>query len=70
MNDETFLPYAKPYLDESDAQEMVKSIGTYIITRGPNVEAFENAIASYCNVKYAVAFTNASSALMAAYFAG
>lgn len=69
MNDETFLPYAKPFLNENDSFEMVKSLESYIITRGPIVESFEKAIADYCNVKYAVAFSSASSALMATYFA-
>lgn len=69
MTKETFLPYAKPCLDSSDVQEVVKSLETSTITRGPIVEAFESAMAHYCNVKYAVAFNSGTSALMGAYFA-
>ncbi len=69
MKDDIFLPYAKPSLDPADIQEVVKALGTSTITRGPIVEAFENAMAQYCHVKYAVAFNSGSSALMAAYFA-
>jgi dTDP-4-amino-4,6-dideoxygalactose transaminase len=69
MNVENFLPYAKPSLNAADKQEVSKALETYVITRGPTVEAFEKAMADYCQAKYAVAFTNGSAALMAAYFA-
>lgn len=69
MTEDIFLPYAKPSLDSTDIQEVAKALSTPTITRGPIVEAFENAVAQYCNVKYAVAFNNGSSALMGAYYA-
>lgn len=69
MNEEIFLPYAKPSIDPTDIKEVAKALETDTITRGPIVEAFEKAIAQYCDVKYAVAFNTGTSALMGAYFA-
>jgi UDP-4-amino-4,6-dideoxy-N-acetyl-beta-L-altrosamine transaminase len=69
MSDTSFFPYSKPALNETDIQEVVKSLHQTTITRGPLVEAFEKSIADYCEAKYAVAFNNATSALMACYFA-
>ncbi len=63
MTQENFLPYAKPCLNAADVQAFANALGTSTITRGPIVEAFENAIAQYCNVKYAVAFNSGTSAL-------
>ena len=39
------------------------------LTQGPKIDEFEEAIAEYCNVKYAVAVSNGTAALHAAYFA-
>lgn len=69
LNEEIVLPYSKPSLNSTDIQEITKSLQSEIITRGPYVEAFESAIAYYCNVKYAVAFNTGTAALMGAYFA-
>lgn len=69
MKEEVFLPYARPSLDATDIEAITQSLNTPIITRGPQVKAFEEAFASFCDVKYAVAFNNGTAALMAAYFA-
>lgn len=69
MTDDIFLPYAKPSISNSDIEEASKALNSSTITRGPLVEKFENRIADYCQVKYAVAFNSGTSALMAAYYA-
>lgn len=61
----SFYPYAKQSITEEDISEVVKSLKSPAITRGPKVEEFEHAIANYCGADYAVAFNNATSALIA-----
>ncbi len=64
-----FLPYGKQTIDNDDIEEVVKTLKSPLITQGPKIEEFENAIAKYCGVKYAVAFNSGTSALHGAYFA-
>ncbi|MBS4167303.1 Uncharacterized protein NEOC65_002411 [Neochlamydia sp. AcF65] len=69
MTKENFLPYTKPSINQIDIHEVTKALNSDHLTRGPLVEAFESAVAHYCQVKYAVAFNSGTSALMGAYFA-
>ncbi|MFQ5729393.1 MAG: DegT/DnrJ/EryC1/StrS family aminotransferase, partial [Waddliaceae bacterium] len=69
MKVKSFLPYGKPSISKEDIQEVVAVLESDRITRGPKVEEFEQAVATYCGAKYAVAFANGTSALMAAYHA-
>ena len=62
-----FLPYAQPYITNKDIDSVKQSLISPTITRGPLVEAFEKSVAEYCGAQFAVAFTNASTALAAAY---
>lgn len=64
-----FLPYARQSIQEADVQAVSEALRGEIITRGNYVTQFEQAIANYCGVRYAVAFNNGTTALMAAYFA-
>lgn len=66
----SFLPYAHQSITSEDIAEVGKALTGDFITRGPLVEAFEGAVAHYCEAKYAVAFNSGTSALMAAYYAG
>jgi UDP-4-amino-4,6-dideoxy-N-acetyl-beta-L-altrosamine transaminase len=70
ITNERFLPYAQQSINEEDIEEVASALRSGIITRGERVEAFEQAIAEYCDVKYAVAFNSGSTALHACYFAG
>ena len=64
------FPYAKQTIDEADREAVAAVITSEAwITRGPKVEAFEQAVADYCGARYAVAFNSGTSALHAAYFA-
>ncbi len=64
-----FLPYAKQSISNEDIQAVSKALKEEMITRGPLVQEFEQAMVQYCQVPYAVAFNSGTSALMAAYFA-
>lgn len=69
MNEKTFLPYAHQSINSEDITAVSHVLHSASITRGPEVEAFENEIAAYCGAKYAVAFSSGTTALIAAGFA-
>jgi len=64
-----FLPYAKQSINADDLQAVKKALRGDMITRGPLVEEFEEALASFCGAEYAVAFASGTSALDAASYA-
>ena len=49
------IPYGRQIIDEDDIKAVVEALKSPLITQGPIVKKFEDAIASYCNVKHAVA---------------
>ena len=55
--------YGKQDVNESDIQAVEDVLRSDFLTQGPAIERFENKVAAYCGVKYAVAVTNATSAL-------
>ncbi len=63
------IPYGHQQIDGSDIASVVRVLKGDWITQGPAVERFEQAIAKYCKVKYAVAFSSGTAALHAAYAA-
>lgn len=67
MEAQKFIPYAHQVIDREDIQQVTEVLQSNIITRGPTVEAFESAIATKVGAKYAVAFSNGSTALAACY---
>jgi perosamine synthetase len=65
------IPYGQHHLDEDDIQAVVDVLRGGLLTQGPAVEAFENAVADYVGVKYAVAVSSGTAALhLAALAAG
>lgn len=58
-----FIPYGRQQLDQSDIDAVVETLHSDYLTTGPKVKAFEEALASYCNVKYCVAVANGTAAL-------
>ena len=65
------IPYGKHHIDEDDIQAVVDILRSSLLTQGPAVEAFENAVAEYVGVKYAVAVSSGTAALhLAALAAG
>jgi perosamine synthetase len=65
------IPYGKHHIDEDDIQAVVTVLRSGALTQGPTVEAFEQAIADYVGVKYAIAVSSGTAALhLAALVAG
>ncbi len=61
-----YLPYAKQSIDENDLIAVQKALTSDMITRGPCVAEFEDAVAKFCGAEYAVAFNSGTTALDAA----
>ena len=65
------IPYGKHHIDEDDIEAVVDILRSSFLTQGPAIEAFENSVAEYVGVKYAVAVSSGTSALhLAALAAG
>ncbi|MCX7953955.1 MAG: UDP-4-amino-4,6-dideoxy-N-acetyl-beta-L-altrosamine transaminase [Bacteroidales bacterium] len=64
-----YIPYGKHYIEDDDIAEVVKVLKSDWLTTGPKVDEFENAVASFCESKYAVAVNSGTAALHAACFA-
>lgn len=64
-----FLPYGHHTITEEDIQAVVEVLRSDWITTGPNVAAFEEAVASYVGAAYAVSFSSGTAALHGAVFA-
>jgi dTDP-4-amino-4,6-dideoxygalactose transaminase len=63
------LPYSCQWIGEDDIELVSQSLRGEIITRDGYVADFEHAVEEYCDVEYAIAFTNGTAALQAAAFA-
>ncbi len=63
------LPYAKQYVDDDDCKAVNEVLRGDFLTTGPTAKQFEAVIADYVGAKYAVAFSNGTSALHAACYA-
>lgn len=57
------IPYGKHHIDEEDIQAVVDALRSGALTQGPAVEAFEEAVAKYVGVQYAVAVSSGTAAL-------
>lgn len=55
--------YGKQDINEADVQAVEAVLRSDFLTQGPAIERFEQRVAQYCGVKYAVAVCNATSAL-------
>lgn len=55
--------YGRQNIDQSDIDEVINVLRSDWLTQGPAIEKFEKSVAAYCGTKYAVAVTNATSAL-------
>lgn len=69
MSQLPFLPYARQSIDAADIAAASAAMASDIITRGPKVHAFEEAVAKYCGASYAVAFNTGTTALIASCYA-
>jgi perosamine synthetase len=66
---EKMLPYGQQSIDEEDLQCVVDVLRSDFITQGPQIPAFEEAIAAHVGAKYAVAFSSGTAALHGACYA-
>ncbi|MDL2212317.1 aminotransferase class I/II-fold pyridoxal phosphate-dependent enzyme, partial [Erysipelotrichaceae bacterium OttesenSCG-928-M19] len=63
------IPYGRQEILDEDIEAVISTLKAELITQGPMVEEFEESIARYHNVKHAIAFSNGTTALHAAYYA-
>ena len=62
----SFLPFAKPFVDEATIEEVVKVLRSGWLTGGPKVLEFEAALSRYCGGRVVRTFNSATAALSAA----
>ncbi|MDY0277772.1 MAG: UDP-4-amino-4,6-dideoxy-N-acetyl-beta-L-altrosamine transaminase [Acholeplasma sp.] len=63
------LPYGRQSIDQKDIESVVEVLKGDFLTTGPYIKAFEDKLAKYLGVKYAVAVSNGTAALHMACFA-
>jgi len=64
-----WIPYGRQCVDDEDIEAVARALRSDWLTTGPEVEAFEQALAEACEAKYAVVLNSGTAALHAAYFA-
>ena len=57
------IPLLRPYFDSEELIEIQKVLDSGWVSQGPKVKDFEDKIAEYLGVNYAIAVTNCTSAL-------
>ena len=57
------IPYGRHDISEADIQAVVDVLRSDYLTQGPDVPAFEKAVADYCGAQHAFAVNSATSAL-------
>ncbi len=60
---ETYIPYGKQSINQQDIDEVVAVLRSDWLTQGPMIELFEQTVANYCGVKFAVAVSSATAGL-------
>tara|TARA_A100001015_G_C15030540_1_gene732979 strand:+ start:571 stop:2655 length:2085 start_codon:yes stop_codon:yes gene_type:complete len=63
------IPYGKHFIDESDVNEVVKTLKSGFLTQGPKIDELEEKIAQYTGANYAVAVSSATAGLHLSYLA-
>lgn len=57
------IPYGRQDISQADIEAVVKVLRSDLLTQGPTVPSFEQAVAEYCGARYGVAVNSATSAL-------
>lgn len=63
------IPYGRQTLDDRDVEAVIEILRSDWLTQGPHLEAFEQELATACDVPYGVAFSSGTAALHGAAFA-
>lgn len=58
-----YIPYGRQDISQQDIDAVVDVLRSDWITQGPAIERFEQAVAEYCGVQYAVAVSSATAGL-------
>ncbi|MBL1198521.1 MAG: UDP-4-amino-4,6-dideoxy-N-acetyl-beta-L-altrosamine transaminase [Nostoc sp. GBBB01] len=58
-----YIPYGRQDINQEDIDAVIAALRSDWITQGPSIERFEQSVANYCNVKYAVAVSSATAGL-------
>lgn len=58
-----FIPYGRQNISQQDIDAVIEVLQSDWLTQGPTIERFEQSVAEYCGVKYAVAVSSATAAL-------
>ena len=66
---ERFLPYGHQTVDADDIEAVVKTLSSDYLTTGPEVVAFEKALAAQSGASHASVLSSCTAALHAAYAA-
>src|SRR3989338_3628791 len=61
------IHYSRQSINKDDIEAVANVLRSDWLTQGPNVAAFEEALARYCGAKFAVAVPNGTAALYIAY---
>lgn len=64
-----FISYGRQNIDEDDIQAVIDTLRSPFLTQGPKIAEFEQTVADYVGVKYAVSFSNGTAALHGACYA-
>lgn len=59
----SFIPYGRQNINQQDIEAVIEVLQSDWLTQGPAIEQFEQSVAEYCGVKYAVAVSSATAAL-------
>ncbi len=60
---EMHIPWARPYIDKEELDEVIDSVKSTWITMGPKVKKFEEEMAGYIGVRHGIAVSNGTAAL-------
>lgn len=58
-----FLPFHKPSLGKEEEEEIIDTLRSGWLSRGPKTEKFERMFAEYCKVKHAIGLNSCTAAL-------
>ncbi|HEM60977.1 MAG TPA: DegT/DnrJ/EryC1/StrS aminotransferase family protein, partial [Chloroflexi bacterium] len=63
------IPISSPQMGEEEKRAVLEVLDSGQLAQGPRVQEFEEAFAAFCGVKYAVATSSGTTALLASLLA-